>query len=81
MTMMGMAMQYNQMMIMMQEAKYDNGTHQSWQQIVETHNGNEINGRHLERRSRGVTTLHHYERISSRDLEWHRWEMEEKEKR
>ena len=21
---------------------------------------------------RGVTTLHHYERISSRDLEWHR---------
>ena len=23
---------------------------------------------------RGVTTLHHYERISSRDLEWHRRE-------
>ena len=28
-------------------------------------------GRHLAQRSRGVTTLHHYERISSRDLEWH----------
>ena len=27
MTKMGMAMQYNQMMNMMQEAKYDNGTH------------------------------------------------------
>ena len=24
--------------------------------------------------SQGVTTLHHYERISSRDLEWHRRE-------
>ena len=31
-----------------------------------------IAGSLLERRSRGVTTLHHYERISSRDLEWHR---------
>ena len=31
-----------------------------------------ITGRHLAHRSRGVTTLHHYERISSRDLEWHR---------
>ena len=30
-----------------------------------------ITGRHLAHRSRGVTTLHHYERISSRDLEWH----------
>ena len=29
-------------------------------------------GRHLKLRSWGVTTLHHYERISSRDLEWHR---------
>ena len=29
---------------------------------------------HLAHRSRGVTTLHHYERISSRDLEWHRRE-------
>ena len=33
-----------------------------------------IAGSLLERRSRGVTTLHHYERISSRDLEWHRRE-------
>ena len=31
-----------------------------------------ITGRHLAQRSRGVTTLHHYKRISSRDLEWHR---------
>ena len=30
---------------------------------------------------RGVTTLHHYERISSRDLGWHRRETEEEEKR
>ena len=35
-----------------------------------------ITGRHLAHRSRGVTTLHHYERISSRDLEWHRRENE-----
>ena len=40
-----------------------------------------IAGSLLERRSLGVTTLHHYERISSRDLEWHRREMEEEEKR
>ena len=33
-----------------------------------------ITGRYLEHWSRGVTTLHHYERISSRDLEWHRRE-------
>ena len=33
-----------------------------------------ITARHLAHRSRGVTTLHHYERISSRDLEWHRRE-------
>ena len=33
-------------------------------------------GRHLKLRSWGVTTLHHYERISSRDLEWHRRENE-----
>ena len=33
-----------------------------------------ITGRHLAHRSRGVTTLHHYERISSWDLEWHRRE-------
>ena len=33
-----------------------------------------ITGRHLAHRSRGVTTLHHYGRISSQDLEWHRME-------
>ena len=33
-----------------------------------------ITERHQAHRSRGVTTLHHYERISSRDLEWHRRE-------
>ena len=33
-----------------------------------------ITERHLAHRSRGVTTLHHYKRISSRDLEWHRRE-------
>ena len=33
-----------------------------------------ITRRHLAHRSWGVTTLHHYERISSRDLEWHRRE-------
>ena len=31
-----------------------------------------ITGRRLAHRSQGVKTLHHYERISSRDLEWHR---------
>src|SRR3954466_688042 len=40
-----------------------------------------ITGRHLAHRSRGVTTLHHYERISSRDLEWHRRENERGRKR
>ena len=34
----------------------------------------QISGGHLAHRSRGVTTFHHYERISSRDLEWHRRE-------
>ena len=33
-----------------------------------------VAGSLLERRSRGVTTLHHYKRISSRDLGWHRRE-------
>src|SRR3954471_22272834 len=33
-----------------------------------------ITGGQLAHRSRGVTTLHHYERISSRDPEWHRRE-------
>ena len=28
----------------------------------------------LEHRSQGITTVHHYERISSRDLGWHRRE-------
>ena len=37
-------------------------------------------GRHLKRRSWGVTTLHHYKRISSRDLGWHQREKEEEEK-
>ena len=40
-----------------------------------------IAGSLLERRSRGVTTLHHYKRISSRDLGWHRRETKEEEKR
>ena len=35
-----------------------------------------ITGGHLAHRSRGVTTLHHYERILSRDLEWHRRDNE-----
>ena len=38
-----------------------------------------ITGRHLAHRSRGATTLHHYERISSRDLECHRREKEEED--
>ena len=40
-----------------------------------------IAGSLLERQSRGVTTLHHYKRISSRDLGWHRRETKEEEKR
>ena len=39
----------------------------TWQQ-------QQITWRHLAHRSWGVTTLHHYERILSRDLEWHRRE-------
>ena len=39
-----------------------------------THAEHEKHGRLLERRSWGVTTLHHYKRISSRDLGWHRRE-------
>ena len=38
---------------------------------INTHNDNEKYGSCLERRSRGVTTLHHYKRISSRDLGSH----------
>ena len=33
-----------------------------------------VAGSLLERRSWGITTLHHYKRISSRDLGWHRRE-------
>ena len=33
-----------------------------------------ITGGHLAQWSRGITTLHHYERSSSRDVEWHRRE-------
>ena len=40
-----------------------------------------ITGRHLAQQSRGVTTLHHYERISSRDLEWHRRDNGKKKRR
>ena len=38
-----------------------------------------ITGGHLAHRSRDVTTLHHYKRISSQDLGWHRRETEEEE--
>src|SRR3954470_20304408 len=41
--------------------------HMTWQR-------RRITGGHLAHQIRGVTTLHHYERISSRDLEWHRRE-------
>ena len=44
-----------------------------------THDDNEKHGSRLERRSWGVTTLHHYKRISSRDLGWHRRETEGEE--
>ena len=40
-----------------------------------------ITERHLAHRSRGVTTLHHYERISSRDLEWHMRERRRRKRR
>ena len=38
-----------------------------------------VAGSLLNRRSRGVTTLHHYKRISSRDLGWHRRKTEGEE--
>ena len=44
-----------------------------------THGDNKVAGRLLERRSWGVTTLHHHKRISSRDLGWHRRETEGEE--
>ena len=40
-----------------------------------------IAGSLLKHQSWGVTTLHHYERISSWDLGWHRREKEEEDKR
>ena len=45
----------------------------------ETHGDHEKYGSLLKRRSWGVTTLHHYKRISSRDLGWHRRETEGEE--
>ena len=38
-------------------------------------------GRYLKFRSWGVTTLHDYERISSRDLEWHQREKRKRKRR
>ena len=58
--------------------KHDDAMHMmTWQDATRkqmTRKNHRITGRHLAHRSRGVTTLHHYERISSRDLEWHRRE-------
>ena len=51
------------------------------QQTNKTHGGNKIHGRRLKRRSRGVTTLHRYKRISSRDLGWHRREKRKRKRR
>ena len=45
-------------------------------QQINTHNDHKEHGRRLERQSWGVTTLHHYKRISSRDLGLHRRENE-----
>ena len=49
------------------------------QQTNKSHDELEKHGRRQERRSRGVTTLHHYKRISSRDLGWHRGKTEDEE--
>ena len=58
--------------------KHDDAMHMmTWQDATRkrmTWQWQRITGRHLARRSRGATTLHHYERISSRDLELHRRE-------
>ena len=58
--------------------KHDDAMHMmQWQDATRkrmTWQQQRITGRHLAHRSRGVTTLHHYKRISSRDLEWHRRE-------
>ena len=51
-----------------------------WKQQTKITRGNNAkHGKRLERRSRGVTTLHHYKRISSWDLGWHRRKTEEEE--
>ena len=64
---------------------YANAMHMmTWQNATRkqtTRQQQRITGRHLAQQSRGVTTLHYYERILSRDLGWHRREMEEEEKR
>ena len=56
--------------------KHDDAMHMmTWQDATRkqmTWQRQRKTGGHLAHRSRGVTTLHHYERISSRDLEWHR---------
>ena len=60
--------------------KHDDAMHMmTWQDATRkqmTKQQQRITRRHLAHRCRGVTTLHHYERISSRDLEWHRRENE-----
>ena len=65
--------------------KHDDAMHMmTWQYATrkqKTRQQQQITGRHLAQQSRGVTTLHHYERISSRDLGWHRREKEEEDKR
>src|SRR3954466_5341616 len=56
--------------------KYDDAMRMmAWQDATRkqmTWQQRRITGGHLTHQIRGVTTLHHYERISSRDLEWHR---------
>ena len=56
--------------------KHDDAMHMmTWQDAIRnqmTRQQHRITGRHLVQWSRGVTTLHHYERFSSRDVEWHR---------
>ena len=62
----------------MQVLKHDDAMHMmTWQNGTHkqmTGQQQRITGRHLAQRSRGVATLHHYKRISSRDLGWHRGE-------
>ena len=65
--------------------KHDDAMHMmTWQDATRkrmTRQQQRITGGHLAHRSRGVTTLHHYERISSWDLEWHRREKRKKKRR